>query len=156
MASVVSRIVEVCIFRFTGNSVEYLLLKRAKDDLLYPGIWQWVTGTILEGERSLDAALRELHEETGMTEERLWIVPHVAMFYEPVHDSVHLSPLFAVQVEHGIDPVLSPEHEDFRWVQYPEARRRLVWPAQWAGLDVVNSYVITGEEGAGFLEVQVR
>ncbi|RPH37243.1 NUDIX domain-containing protein [bacterium] len=143
MASVVSRIVEVCIFRFAGNSVEYLLLKRGKEDLLYPGIWQWVTGTILEGERSLDAALREFHEETGLAANRLWIVPHVTMFYESVHDSVHLSPLFAVQVEHGADPVLSPEHQEFRWVPYAEARRRLVWPGQREGLDMVHAFIVT-------------
>jgi dATP pyrophosphohydrolase len=152
MASVQSRIVEVCVFRFTGDSVEYLLLKRASQDHLYPGIWQWVTGKTLEGERSVDAALRELREETGLSPERFWIVPHVALFYESVHDQVHLSPLFAVQVEHGVDPVLSQEHESFRWHGYAEARRLLIWPGQREGLDLVQRFIVTGEEGAGLLE----
>ena len=152
MASVVSRIVEVCVFRFTGANVEYLMLKRAKDDLLYPGIWQWVTGTIQEGERSLDAALREFREETALLAERYWIVPHVTTFYEAVHDAVHLSPLIAIQVEHGVDPVLSSEHEAFAWVPFSEAKRRLVWPGQRAGLELVNNFIVTGEEGANLLE----
>ncbi len=156
MASVDSRIVEVCVFRFKGNGVEYLLLRRAEQDQLYPGIWQWVTGTILEGEKSLNAALRELREETKLSGQHLWIVPHVTMFYDSVQDSVHLSPLFAVQVENGVDPVLSPEHQEFRWAPYLEARRRLVWPGQREGLDMINSFIITGEEGAGLLDTEVK
>ena len=156
MASVVSRIVEVCIFRFAGNGVEYLLLKRAKNDSLYPGIWQWVTGSIQEGEKALDAALRESREETGLTANRFWIVPHVTMFYEPVHDRIHCSPLLALQVEDGVDPVLSHEHEEFLWVPYAEARRRLVWPGQREGLDMVNDFIVTGEEGANLLETPLK
>jgi dihydroneopterin triphosphate diphosphatase len=152
MATVGSRIVEVCIFHFTGDFVEYLLLKRAARDPLYPGIWQWVTGALLEGESSLDAAVRELREETGLNAERLWIVPHVTMFYESAHDGLHLNPLFAVQVENGVDPVLSREHEGFQWLPFDEARRRLVWPGQREGLDVVQRFIITGEEGAGLVE----
>jgi dATP pyrophosphohydrolase len=156
MAQVVSRIVEVCIFRFTGDAVEYLLLKRAEEDQLYPGIWQWVTGAILDGEKSLDAALREFREETGLMAERLWIVPHMTMFYESVHDHVHLNPLFAVQVEQGVDPVLSLEHQEFRWLPYAEARHRLVWPGQRKGLDMVEQFIVTGDEGAGFLETTLK
>lgn len=152
MASVVSRIVEVCVFRFSGNHAEYLLLKRAEQDSLYPGIWQWVTGTVLEGENSLHAALREFREETGMHGLRFWIVPHVTMFYDPVHDRVHCSPLFALQVENGVDPVLSPEHREFLWVPFAEARQRLVWPGQKVGLDMVDRFILPGEEGANLLE----
>lgn len=154
MASVVSRIVEVCIFRFTGSSVEYLLLRRATEDHLYPGIWQWVTGALLDGEKTLDGALREVREETALDAIRLWIVPHVTMFYESVHDNVHLSPLFAIQVENGVDPVLSPEHQEYRWLPYAEARRRLVWPGQREGLEMVERFIVTGEEGAGLLETR--
>jgi dihydroneopterin triphosphate diphosphatase len=153
MASVVSRIVEVCIFRFTGNAVEYLLLRRAKNDSLYPGIWQWVTGAVSEGENSLAAARRELREETGLTGVRLWVVPHISSFYDSLHDRVHLSPLFAVQVETDIDPVLSAEHDRLRWVSYEEARRGLVWPGQREGLDIVNNYILRGEEGANLVEI---
>lgn len=156
MASVVSRIVELCIFRFTGNGVEYLMLKRAEQDVLYPGIWQWVTGTVLEGERSLNTALREFREETSLPALRLWIVPHVTMFYDSAHDCVHCSPLFAIQVESGMDPVLSSEHQKFRWVSYAEARRLLVWPGQREGLDMVDRFIITGEEGAGLLEMGLK
>ena len=154
MASVVSQIVDACIFRFTGSSVEYLLLRRATEDHLYPGIWQWVTGTLLEGETSLDAACREVREETALVAKRLWIVPHVTMFYEAVNDNVHLSPLFAMQVENGVDPVLSPEHQEYRWLPYAEARRRLVWPGQREGLDMVERFIVMGEEGAVLLETQ--
>jgi dihydroneopterin triphosphate diphosphatase len=132
------------------------MLRRAENDSLYPGIWQWITGAIAEGEKSQDAALREFREETGLIGERLWSVPHLIMFYDPVHDSVHLNPLFAVQAENGKEPKLSHEHQEFGWMSYVEARRRLVWPGQREGLDMVNSFIVAGEEGAGLLEVSIK
>ena len=155
MTTVVSRIVEVCVFRFTGNAIEYLLLKRAQEDPLYPGIWQWVTGAILEGEKALDAAFREFREETSMRGERAWIVPHVTSFYDASHDCVHCCPLIAVQVAPGTEPVLSKEHEDYRWASHAEARRWLVWPGQRQGLDMVQQVIAAGEEGAGLLEMKL-
>ncbi len=56
MASVVSNMVEVCVFRIRGDRGEVLLLRRAKGEALYPGLWQLVTGGVLEGETSLHAA----------------------------------------------------------------------------------------------------
>ena len=70
MADVSSRIVEVCPFRFIGDRAEYLLIRRSPGDPLYPGIWQFVTGRVEEGEKSHEAALRELREETGASTNR--------------------------------------------------------------------------------------
>jgi hypothetical protein len=78
------------------------------------------------------------------------------MFYESVHDRVHLSPLFAVQVENGVDPKLSPEHQEFCWLPYSDARRRLVWPGQREGLALVQGFIVTGEQGAGLLEAPLE
>jgi dihydroneopterin triphosphate diphosphatase len=153
MADIVSKIVEVCVFRFKSNDAEYLLLKRAKDDLLYPGIWQWVTGSVADGEKARDAAFREFREETGFFPLHSWIVPHVSTFYEAVHDRVHLCPLFAIQVDDGREPLLSGEHEAYGWFSYDEARRRLVWPGQRQGLDLVERFVVGGEEGAELVRI---
>ena len=65
MAEVTSRIIEVCPFRIKGDRGEYLLIRRAPDDPLYPGLWQFVSGRVEEGEKAHEAALRELREEAG-------------------------------------------------------------------------------------------
>ena len=54
----------VAVYSEDGNA---LLLKRSEPF----GFWQSVTGSLLEGERHADAAMRELEEETGLRDEGL-------------------------------------------------------------------------------------
>jgi len=145
MPDIVSEIVEVCVFRFRDAHLEYLLLRRSPHDSLYPGIWQIVTGTIHPNERAVDAALRELKEETQLVPLRFWVVPHANVFYDRVADAMNLSPMFAVQVTDHDKPVLSEEHDAFEWVRLGPAKQRLVWPGQRDGLDVVEQSIGGGE-----------
>jgi dATP pyrophosphohydrolase len=150
MTIIVCRIVEVSVFRFINDRPEYLMLKRSPDEKLYPDLWQLVSGSLNDGEKAFDAALRELQEETGLKPKRFWVVPHANMFYDPAYDAVNVSPLFAAQVDVEEEPTLSSEHCLYEWLPYVEARRRLVWPGQRAGLEVVDKYILGGEE-AGVL-----
>jgi dATP pyrophosphohydrolase len=146
MPSIVSRIVEVYVFRFRDSRPEYLVLKRSSDDTLYPGIWQIVTGSIHDGESAVDAALRELAEETGILPKRFWTVPHANVFYDRSTDAMNLSPMFAAQAEPAEEPRLSSEHSTFSWLPSGEARRCLVWPGQRRGIEIVEQYIAGGEE----------
>lgn len=150
MAIIVCRIVEVCVFRFENDRPRYLMLKRSPGERIYPNLWQFVTGSIVDGEKAHDAALRELREETDLVPDRFWVVPHAAMFYDPDYDAINISPLFAAQVQKGNEPKLSAEHCAYEWLSFDEARRRLVWPGQRIGLEVIEKYILGGEE-AGFL-----
>jgi dihydroneopterin triphosphate diphosphatase len=155
MAEVTSRIIEVCPFRIRGDRGEYLLIRRAPDDRLYPGLWQFVSGRVEEGEKAHEAALRELREETGAGPLRFWVVPAVNPFYDPQRDQISLVVLFAAQLESGFEVRLSPEHSMFEWLPYAEARRRLVWPGQRNCLDIVQQYILGGEEAGTLLELPV-
>jgi dATP pyrophosphohydrolase len=142
--------VEISVFRFRDVAAEYLLLKRSPDEPLYPNLWQLVSGTMRDGERAVDAALRELKEETGYSAERFWVIPFVGSFYDPQQDVVNLCPMFAAQVNVDTLPVLSPEHVRYEWITYENAIRRLVWPGQRQGLETVHRYLLSGEQ-AGWL-----
>jgi 8-oxo-dGTP pyrophosphatase MutT (NUDIX family) len=148
MPAVVSRIVEVCIFAFRGGSPEFLLLRRSPAEKLYPGLWQWVSGSVEPGESAVDAARRELAEETSLRPDAFWIVPHVSVFYDASHDSVNLTPVFAARVPPGSVPSLSAEHAEYLWCDYPAASAMLVWPGQREALRVLNEYILAGGEAA--------
>ena len=155
MIPLVSRIVEVCIFRFVQDRAEYLVLQRAFAESVHPGMWQIITGTVVEGERGVQTALRELHEETGINPMRFWSVPMLTSFYDTRRQEIDLCPVFAAQVLPGALVRLSEEHRDSAWLPYPEARRKLVWPSHRQAVDIVDEYIVRGEEAAFRLEIPV-
>ncbi|MCL1997133.1 MAG: histidine phosphatase family protein [Defluviitaleaceae bacterium] len=56
-------VVHVWIVNHKG---EFLILRRAFNKIGYPGMWETVGGSALDGETSLEAAIREAHEESGI------------------------------------------------------------------------------------------
>ena len=148
MIPIVSRIVEVCVFRFRSDRIQYLLLQRAHVEPLHPGMWQIITGMVEEGERAVDAAMRELREETGLAPLHSWSLPLVTTFFDVNKNTVHVCPVFAVQVACEPAPKLSAEHAAFDWLELDAARTRLVWPSHRQALDLVDRYIVRGEEAA--------
>lgn len=116
-------------------------------------MWQLITGRVLERETSARAARRELHEETGLTPLRFWIVPFTSSFYDLRQDSIVVMPFFAAQVAEEALPVLSREHDRYEWITFPAAEGRLVWPGQREGLSIVRGYIVGGAEAGRLLEI---
>ncbi|HLF13745.1 MAG TPA: NUDIX pyrophosphatase [Bacteroidota bacterium] len=149
MPAIVSRIVEVCIFSFSGAGPEYLLLRRSPSEQIYPGIWQFVSGSVEGAETALAAARREMAEETALPPLDFWVVPHVNVFYDPSRDAVNLTPVFAARVAPGSEPKLSTEHSEYLWCDYTTALGKLVWPGQREALRILQEYVVRGSQAAG-------
>lgn len=154
MATISANVVEVCIFKIVQREPRYLLLRRTERDSLYPGIWQIVSGMVEENEHTVRAALRELHEETGLTPIRFWAAPYVDIFYIATDDTVHLSPLFAAQVGEQDQPKLSVEHQSFSWDDVETARSKLIWPGQRRGLKRVHRYIVGGLAAGDLREIK--
>ena len=119
--------VSILVIIYTKD-MEILLLHR-KDK---KNFWQSVTGSIEEGESPVNAAKRELLEETGIDHQEFllldWkfsqqyeIFPHWRYRYEPnvTHNIEHV---FSVELPEKIIVNLEPsEHKEYKWVPLHDA-----------------------------------
>jgi dATP pyrophosphohydrolase len=141
MPEIVANMVQVHPFRLRGGVAEYLLLRRSEQEEYGPGIWQVITGGIEPRERSIDAARRELLEETGLAAERWFALPTVASFYFEPTDQLILSPIFGCMLSSGAEPVLSIEHIEHRWLSLDDAINLLIYPTHRQGKREVEEYI---------------
>lgn len=150
-----STLVEAHIFRQEGNDIEFLLIKRAENDKIYPGLWQMVTGSIDENEKAYSTALREIKEETGLTPRNLWVIPNVNNFYNPSNDTVNLIPVFAALVDSESNVKLSEEHSDFKWVCKEEAVKILPWKGQRNSVETIHEYFTKEMQNLNLVEIKI-
>lgn len=139
MPKVITKRVEVHVYREAGDGYEYLLLKRSPDGK-YPNLWQMVSGSIDDGEKSFETAVRELKEETQLDVEELYIFPRVSEFYDFFEeDTINLVPVFVAKVGND-EVVISDEHVEYKWVGFPEAYKildRIQWKENSALLEKI-------------------
>jgi len=152
--NIISNLVEVHIFRETESAIEFLLLKRAEDQI-YPAVWQMVSGKIKESEKAFETSLRELKEETNLTPLKMWIAPKVNSFYSSQTDSICLIPVFTFQVKKDSKVVISNEHNEYKWVTSNEAKRLLAWDGQRKAVDLIEEYFLNEKSFLKFIEINL-
>ena len=110
------------------------------------GFWQSVTGSVEDSETPLQAAIREVHEETGLdaTQYNLqdWqasnvyeIYPHWRQRYAPgvIENTEHL---FGLELPSPVAIKLaSDEHVRYEWVDWREAATRVF---SWTNVDALK------------------
>ncbi len=145
MPNITSLYIEVCVFKFEKGQPKYLILHRSETEKIYPGIFQFITGTIEEGETAVDAAKREMIEEINIPHKNLWVIPLINSFYVYTKDVINLSPMFLAEIENDKIPSLSSEHQAFDWCDYSTALKLLHWHGQKKALTIVNDFLTKKE-----------
>jgi dihydroneopterin triphosphate diphosphatase len=128
------RSVQVVLFAETPTGREFLLLRRVQS---HGGFWQSVTGSLEGEETHLQAAIREVAEETGYrphSDEAIplglvnvfEIAPQWRVKYAPgvTHNE---EVCFALQVDKRDVEIDAIEHDAFMWVNYDTAMEMLYW-----------------------------
>lgn len=145
MTSTSVDLIDVYVVRSTG-ALEVLVLRRAAGGRC-PGSWETVHGHIDAGERPVQAALRELREETGLVPDRLYNLSRVETFYVHGADALSLVPVFVAFTD--ADQVrLGPEHDRAEWLPLEMARTRFAWPRERRALGDIEILLAEGHAGA--------
>ena len=121
--------ISVLIVVYTKNKNILLLNKKGKDSM-----WQSITGSLQINEKPLDAAKRELFEETGIVSNNIIDCKkeHIFEIYEMwrhkyeegiTHNTEHV---FKLELDDIVDIKLdSDEHDSFEWATRVKAAEKV-------------------------------
>ena len=136
--------VDVWPFRGGGEAAEFLLLHRSGRD--GSPFWQGVSGWIEDGELPHLAALRELREESGFDAIELYSVDAVFDLYAWRRGTVEGIVPFAALVNGEPVPILSDEHDDWRWAPLAAAVELVPYELQRAALRRIGADLLSRPE----------
>jgi bis(5'-nucleosidyl)-tetraphosphatase len=104
-------------------NVKYLLLQYEA------GHWDFVKGNVEKGENEQQTAVRELGEETGITDAQFidGFKETISYFYKRQGAVVLKEVVFFLMETKTADIKLSFEHVGFTWLTYEEAMRKLTF-----------------------------
>jgi len=133
-----------------GKRFEYAVFHRADTPM-----WHFVSGGAEDSETASEAARREAFEEAAIPASNKWValdskasVPRSA-FASATHwpTSLFVVPEHAFSVDvtnHTI--VLSHEHDEVRWLSFPDAAKLLTWDSNRVALWELNERLTAGGE----------
>jgi len=138
------------------NRHDFLQLFRSKKAEGYEQSWQTVYGGVKKKETAIEAALRELKEETRLKPIRLFQVEFLETFYFRPEDYVLVMPVFAAEVPATAKIKLNKEHTAHRWIPEKKISSAFMWRTQIEALTHVLAQLHHPSQAAHFLEVNLE
>mgnify|MGYP001617917132 CR=1 FL=1 len=127
----------------TGKGIEYLILKRK----LHWNGWEFPKGKIEKKETKEKTAKRETKEETGLKiiKIRKFNVSGKYLYHKRLPDRPGLIgqtfSLFSAEVKKGKIKLDKKEHNNYKWLDFKKAIKKLTWEDQRKCLKVVDNFL---------------
>lgn len=113
----------VCVSGFILNPEgKFLFVKRSDDDDFLAGFWELPGGGTDFGEDPVQAVVREVQEEVGMTVKMLFPAYVTSYVNEKNKNKQYVETFFVCKNIHNQEVTLSAEHSDYHWVTFEEAK----------------------------------
>lgn len=129
------------ICRIKHGICQHLIVQRTPGQL--GETWQMISGLVENGETAVQAALREIKEETGLIPERFYSANVLESFYEIQNNCIALVPVFVGFVSVDQQVCLSCEHQQYRWITADEAKDFLIFPHQIETIRTIEANFVT-------------
>ncbi len=141
------------ICRVVDDEAQYLIIKRSSQKLY--GSWQMVSGQVEPGENGVQAALREIKEETGLVPAKFFSANLCEQFYDTDYNVINIVPVFLAFVDIDAYVVLNGyEHSEYKWIGIAEAEDYLIFDNQIKNMHHIDKMFIKREANP-FLEIQL-
>ncbi|MBZ9536256.1 NUDIX domain-containing protein [Cytobacillus oceanisediminis] len=111
--------IAVVLLKKIEGMYKVLLLKRATPIL--KDVWCYIGGSLEQGEQAWQAALREVKEETGITNLLLYSTNTFDQIYSPLENYIYIAPVFVGFIEEDDHVRLNDEHSEYKWLSFKEA-----------------------------------
>jgi len=128
---------------YFGN-VKYLILKRTH----HWRWWEFTKGGVRKEEKILDAVIREIKEETGLSPIKIkrFNIFGKYKYNKELKDREGVTgqtySLCAVKIKKEKIKLDNLEHSNYKWLGFEKAMKKLTWPNQRKCLRVVNNYLL--------------
>ena len=107
---------------FIVRKNKLFVIKRAKDDIQQPGIWEIPGGGLELGEDPILGLMREIREETGLYVKVIY--PMTVRHFKRADGQIITMLIFLCKPIGGY-PKLSGEHSDFKWMEMKNYKEEL-------------------------------
>ena len=142
-----SKAIGFVIFKKKGQGIRYLLLHHGAS------YWNFPKGRVEQGEEELDTAKRELFEETGITDIKMYSDFRYEYNYnfdtvikDKVKEKVHRTGIFFLAEVEDDKVAISNEHLDSGWFDYETALKRMFYQEGQDLLKAAHKFILKQQD----------
>jgi len=114
----IPRVFRIVVAAAIVKNKSVLLLKRRSDEEAFPGVWEFPSGKRKFGESSIEALMREVMEETGLSivvDRPIYVFEYTVEKPNEIRDVTQINFVAYLSNPNQEVKINKKEHEDARW-----------------------------------------